>query len=185
MDCLSVFPSFHLSFNLSVFPSFWPFVSLALCFFCLSVYLSLCLSLSSLSYYQSVFLSVCLCFSILLSVCQSLSFNPSICLSVSVFPSFYLSVSLCLSILLSVCLSLSFHPPISVSVSSIIKKANTFCTFDSRTQTNNTILAIICHKIGVTTPKIFRDYADICVRMRFQRISVNFVEETLLPTFVD
>ena len=78
------------------------YVSLCLC---LSVSVSLCLSLCLCDY-----LSVCLSLSLSLSVCLSLPL--SFCLSVSIC----LSLSLCLSVSVSVCLSLSVSLSLSLSL---------------------------------------------------------------------
>ena len=71
---------------------------------CLSVYLSVCLSISLSVSCLSVYLSACLCLSVYLSACLCLSVYLSVCLSIS------LPVS-CLSVYLSACLCLSVYLP--------------------------------------------------------------------------
>jgi hypothetical protein len=120
---LSFFLTLWLSLPLCMFLSFNIPVSHSLCFFCLSVSLSLC-KYVFFSVYPSIYLcpSVSLLF-IYLSV--SLSLSLSVCLPFSAYFSLFISVSLSspshfLSIALSPNLSLSVCVSVSLSLSTIL-----------------------------------------------------------------
>ncbi len=120
--------------------------------FCLSVYLSVCLCLSV---YVSILLSVCLSTHVCLSV------YPSICLSICIYVHLSIYLSICLSIYLSACLSVYLSIYLSIYVHLSV------CIYVHLSIYLSIYLSIVCLSI----------YLSVCL---YLSTCIYFIRETQL-----